>query len=93
MLVTVIALDVRQSLDVGEPTARACLAEGCVYIHEFDTNITMPTMSIIKTHINIYLLSPTVVMFESAIEFNEHHSVEYNGISTVTHCCNIRVSN
>ena len=26
MLVTVIALDVRQTLDVGEPTARACLA-------------------------------------------------------------------
>ena len=28
MLVTVIALDVRQTLDVGEPTARACLAVG-----------------------------------------------------------------
>ena len=27
MLVTVIALNVRQTLDVGEPTARACLAE------------------------------------------------------------------
>jgi hypothetical protein len=32
MLVTVIALDVRQTLDVGEPTARACLAHG--YLHD-----------------------------------------------------------
>ena len=55
-----------------------CSVDGCVYIHDFDTSITMSAMSIIQSHINIYILLPYVAMFESGFECNEHHSVVLN---------------